>query len=63
MLKKFMLSKRAGDTHYLCSETATYWQQTRDQRKQYERREEIDENRIAYLLGQSIDRVMTWEKK
>lgn len=24
MLKTFILSTRAGETHYLCSETATY---------------------------------------
>jgi len=24
MLKKFILSERAGETHYLCGETATY---------------------------------------
>ena len=49
MLKNFILSKRAGEAHYLCSETATYVGGgiKRDRRKKYGRHERTDENRIA----------------
>ena len=52
MLENFILSERAGGTHYLCSETGTWiGGRKENRRKQYGGQEKIDENRIAYLIN------------
>ena len=57
MFENFSLSKRAGETHYLCSETATYIGSGKDVKgnnMEYKRRQMRTELRIW-----PIDRAMT----
>ena len=52
MHENFILSERAGETHYLCSETAKWIGGGKEnRRKQYGRQEKIDENGIGYLIN------------
>ena len=51
MLEKFILPEKPQETHYLCSETATYISSKKEiEGNDTEDQEEIDGNRIAYYL-------------